>query len=142
MAKNMGLTIEQFNRFMEGDPAFDKQLDDYLHSYEQKEGNYIFDSRLAWHFVPSTLSVYLAVDPRVAAERVYSAGRSDEAYKSVDEALEKLTARRKSEVLRYKTFYGLDVLDMSNYDLVIDTTRLTPNEVACLIEQAVEKNND
>ncbi len=142
MAASMGLTIEEFNRFMEKDSSFDKKLDDYLASYDSKEGNYIFDSRLAWHFVPSTLSIYLKVDPKIAAERVYNAGRKDEAYSSVNEAYEKLSARRISEVLRYKNYYGLDLLDMSNYDLVIDTTNKTPEQVASIIEETVrEKQN-
>lgn len=140
MAKSKGMTIEEFNRFMETDPSFDKKLDDYLHSYEQKQGNYIFDSRLAWHFVPSTLSFYLAVKPEVAAERIYKAGREDEEYSSAEEALEKLTARRQSEVLRYKSYYGLDILDMDNYDCVIDTTNRTPEEVARLIEEEVKRH--
>lgn len=141
MAKSMGMTIEQFNRFMEGDPQFDKKLDDYLASYDGKEGNYIFDSRLAWHFIPSTLSIYLKVDPRVAAERIFNADRSDEKYSSVDEALEKISARRESEVRRYKEFYNLEVLDLSNYDCVIDTTSLTPEEVAKKIEEKVNEEN-
>lgn len=139
LAQEEGMTIEEFNRHIEGNPAYDKKIDDYLASYESVDGNFIFDSRLAWHFVPSTLSFYLKVDPRVAAERVFNAGRADEGYKSVDEALDKLTARRKSEALRYKNFYGLDILNLSNYDCVIDTTSLTPEEVARAIEERVEK---
>lgn len=141
LAKEAGMTIEQFNRYIECKPEYDKKIDDFLASYESREGNFIFDSRLAWHFVPSTLSFYLKVDPRVAAERVYSANRKDEHYDTVDEALEKLTARRKSEILRYQTFYGVNISDMSNYDVVIDTTNLTPQEVASAIENEVEKAN-
>lgn len=140
LAQENNMTIEQFNRHIETDPSIDKKIDDYLASYNTKDGNYIFDSRLAWHFVPSTLSFYLQVDPRVAAQRIFNAARQDEGYSSVDDALEKLTLRRQSELKRYKAFYGLDLTDMKNYDCVINTTFLTPEQVAQKIEQAVENS--
>lgn len=141
LAKKEGMSIADFNRYIEGKPEYDKKIDDYLASYDNVEGNFVFDSRLAWYFVPSTLSFYLKVDPRVAAERVFKAGRSDEGYSSINDALDKLTIRRESEALRYKTFYNVDILDLSNYDCVIDTTFLTPEEVCKRIEEEVEKRN-
>lgn len=136
LAKKMGITIEQFNILMEGDRSYDKRLDDLLASYNSIEGNFIFDSRLSWYFVPSATSFYLKTAPHIAAKRVYEAARADEAFGSVEDTAASLASRRESEVKRYKEYYGLNITDMNNYDCVIDTTNHTPEQVIEMIEKA------
>lgn len=130
MAEQLGMNTTEFNVYQESHPELDKKLDDMLAAYEGKEGSFIFDSRMAWHFVPSAFSVYLKCNPSEAAERVLNAKRNDEMYSSGEDALKKLQERRESEIQRYKKFYGVDITDMSNYSLVIDTTGKAPEDVA------------
>ena len=134
LAESLGLSIKDFNVYMEKDPSYDKKLDDMLAGYDQKNGDYIFDSRMAWHFVPSAVSFYLKTAPEVAAKRVFFANREHENFKDEKEAYDSLYARRLSEVKRYREYYGQDILDMNNYDCEIDTTYLTPEQVAKAIE--------
>ncbi len=130
MAAEMGMDTCEFNRYQETHPEFDKILDTRLSSYESLCGNFIFDSRMAWHFVPSAFSVYLKCDIDEAAKRVAKAGRSDERYSDEKEAADKLLLRREREKKRYADFYGVDITDMNNYDLVVDTTDKSVEEVA------------
>lgn len=130
MAAEMGMDTCEFNRYQETHPEFDKILDTRLSSYESLCGNFIFDSRMAWHFVPSAFSVYLKCDLAEAAKRVAKAGRSDERYSDEKEAAGKLLLRREREKKRYADFYGVDITDMNNYDLVVDTTDKSVEEVA------------
>ncbi len=130
LAKSLNLTIEEFNRFMETDKSYDKKLDDFLVSYNDKKGSFIFDSRMSWYFVPTAVSFYLKVAPMEAARRIMLANRADETYESLEDASKKLLSRRASEAKRYKEYYGQDISDMANYKFVIDTTNLTPEEVA------------
>lgn len=139
MAEKLGMNTKEFNIYQEKHPELDKQLDDMLASYENKEGSFIFDSRMAWHFVPSAFSVYLKCNAEEAAKRVVEAKRADEKYLSDEDAFEQLKERRVSEIQRYKKFYGVDITDMSNYCLVVDTTGKTPEEVADLIVLAWAK---
>lgn len=139
MAADMGMDTCEFNRYQENHPEFDKVLDGKLAEYEKTDGNFIFDSRMAWHFTPSAFSVYLKCDPTEAAKRVAAAARKDESYNSEQEAADKLTLRREREKKRYYDFYGVDITDMDNYDLVVDTTDKTPEEVAEAIAQAYLK---
>ncbi len=139
LASQMGLSIEQFNIFMEKDRSFDRKLDDMFVAYNKKKGNFIFDSRMSWHFVPTAVSFYLKVDPREAARRVYCANRGDEKYSSEEEALLRLLSRRASEAKRYLQYYGQDITDMSNYDFVIDTTDKSTLEVCEIIKKCVRE---
>ena len=139
MAQNHNMTVAEFNVYMESHPEYDNLVDDKLKSYENERGNFLFDSRMAWHFVPSGFSVYMKVDVKTAAVRIMNAQREHEKYPSVEVAVEKLTERRNSELLRYNSLYGVDIVDMNNYDLVVDTSGKTPQEVALIIIENFEK---
>lgn len=130
MAQEMNMDAVEFNKFIVGKPEYDKIFDDYQRAYENKPGSYIIDSRLGFHFVPSTFSFYLKTELKESARRIMNAGRSSEVYNSIEEAVTKIKERREAEQIRFKQCYGVDILDMSNYDCVIDTTALSPEEVA------------
>ncbi len=133
LAAKLNLTVEQFNINNEKDRQYDTLVDTMLQSYDDKEGDYIFDSRLAFHFVPSAVSFYLKADKEVAAHRVFDAHRADEHFGTVEETQKSLFSRRASEKRRYLDYYGVDILDMNNYDFVVDTTEVSPEAVADLI---------
>lgn len=139
MAAEMGMDTCEFNRYQETHPEFDKILDGKLAEYEKTDGSFIFDSRMAWHFVPSAFSVYLSCDIKEAAKRVVAARRSDEEYATEKEAEEKLRLRREREKKRYLDFYGVDITDMNNYDLVVDTTDKSPEEVSEAVAAEYER---
>lgn len=139
MAAERGMDVTEFNVYMENHPEIDKELDDRLKAYENKNGRFLFDSRMAWHFVPSGFSVYMITSPEIAAKRVLKDERNSERYDSFENAVEKLTERRKSEALRYNKFYGVDITDMNNYDFVIDSGSISPEEVFEKISAAFEK---
>ena len=74
------------------------------------------------------------MSPHEAAIRTYlTRTTKDEKYSSVEEAMNKLIERRVVENRRYKAVYGLNCEDLSNYDLVIDTTFISPNEAMEII---------
>ncbi len=139
LATEHGMDVTAFNKYMETHPEIDNELDNKLKSYEEKQGNFLFDSRLAWNFVPSSFSVYMKADIKTSAERILKAGRSTEVYEDINDAAQKLKARRESESLRYKTLYNVDILDMNNYDFVIETDDKTATQVADEIILAFEK---
>ena len=139
LATEHGMDVTAFNKYMETHPEIDNELDNKLKSYEEKDGNFLFDSRLAWNFVPSSFSVYMKADIKTSAERILKASRSTEKYADIDEAIQQLKNRRESESLRYKTLYGVDILDMANYDFVIATDDKTVTQVADEIISAFEK---
>ena len=100
----------------------------------------VFDSRMAWHFVPASVKVFLAVDPKEGARRVYAdqSRGTVEQYASPEEAEAQLAARTREERDRFLTIYGKDYLDMSNYDLVVDSTKQSPEENFAMIMAAWE----
>ena len=140
-AKSLNMDLQQFSSYMEKHPEEDEHLDNALREYEKKDGDYIFDSRMAWHFVPSAFSFYLSCSPDESARRIFNAKRSDENFSSLEETKKKVYKRRESEQVRYKKFYGVDILDLSNYDAVINTDDKTPEQVVEEIFKIYDKRS-
>ena len=130
LAEQHGMTAKEFNQFIESNPKYDNMVDDTIKEMGAKEENIIFDSRLAWYFVPKSFKIYMYVDVDTATERIFNdKGRVSESYSDMTTAKKEIIERRESEVLRYKTFYNIDINNYSNYDFIIDTSHATKDEV-------------
>ncbi len=134
LAEEHGMTAKEFNQFIESNPKYDNMVDDAIKEMGEKEENIIFDSRLAWFFVPKSFKIYMYVDVDVATERIFNdKGRISESYSDIATAKKEIIERRQSEVLRYKTFYNADINNYKNYDFIIDTSHATKEEVNDLV---------
>ena len=138
LAASRGMSIDEFNRSIEGDPEVDRLIDNGLRALSDDARDLVIDSRMAWYFTRGTFRVYMTTEPVIAAERIMTAGRDGESFKTLDEAVERIAARRASEKKRYYDFYGVDITDLFNYDLVIDTSYAAPAQVASEILNALE----
>jgi CMP/dCMP kinase len=139
IASGRGLSVLELNQYAESHPEVDDEVDGRLRSIAASDDPVVLDSRMAWHFVPSSVKVYLVVDPNIAAQRVFGASRSDEAYPSIDEAARDSRARQRVEGERYHRLYGVDRDDWRNYDLVVDTSHATPSQVAALVVDVLRR---
>ena len=129
----MNISTLELNKKSKEDFSFDYQIDNTIVEYAKIHvgERIVFDSRLAWHFVPGSFKVRLIIRPEIAAERVYLNRQSkEEQYSSAREALDMLSERQNAEAERYRLIYDIDVNDENNYDLIIDTSDLSPEEAA------------
>ncbi len=137
LAKKMGLDITSFNKYIANHPEIDKQIEKSAAEYAKTHDNFIIDARLGWYAVPESFKVYLRVDINVAAKRAFedTARKGTESFASIEEQKQDMIKRYELENERYWQIYHIRKDDMSNYDFVIDTTNLAPNEVAEKIKQ-------
>ena len=135
-ARRLGITTLELDKRLMEDPSLDKEIDGTVTklSEEKKDEKLIFDSRMAWHFAKNTFKIFLTIDPMEAARRVMLNQRgSEEHYDTVEEACEKLVERSQVERTRFIDIYGVDYHDHNNFNLVVDTTRRTPEEIVNII---------
>ena len=138
IAKKRGLTPLQLNKLEETDPSIDKEVDDYQKKLGKKD-NILVDSRIGWHFIPNSIKIFLKVDLKEAVKRIIKHGRDDEKYKDEREAEKSTKERLESEKKRYKEYYNIkDFTDRNNYDLYLDTTDLTLEEVFSKVVKFLE----
>jgi CMP/dCMP kinase len=131
IAAARSMTVLELNQYGEKNPEIDFELDKRSTEIGRTRSRLVIDSRMAWHFIPHSFKVFLAVSVQTGAQRIVAADRSHETYASVEEAQERIVARRASEKSRYQMLYGVDVADQSHFDLVINTETAT-------IEQEVD----
>jgi CMP/dCMP kinase len=140
LADEMGIDTLEMNRRADTDPSIDERIDGVFVALGKDPAGYIIDSRMAWFFLPQSFKVYLKTDVTVAATRILNdPGRNSEKYQSVEEAVEKIVARKKSENDRFLLKYGADCTNMANFNLVIDTTPLRLDDVARQILEAAAR---
>lgn len=142
LAEKMNLTTLEMNHLMSSDVKYDHLIDDEVAriSREEKENPIVFDSRMAWLFAQNSFKVYLIISPVMAARRVIDTRKSSvESYESIDDAVSKLKERAEAENERFKKIYQVDNLDYRNYNLLVDTTYLAPEQIADIIYDGYKK---
>lgn len=139
LAESLGLSTLAMNKRAETDSSIDERFDGLLREFGSKSDPAIFDSRMAWHFVPDAFKIHLVVDSLVAAERLYRVRSSDvESYSSVEHAARDARKRFESERMRFQQKYSVDIGRLKNYDLIVDTSDANLAEVVAEILQALD----
>lgn len=138
LAKKMNMTVTEFNKYVVEHPEIDKKIEKSAAEYAKDHNNFIIDARLGWYAVPESFKVYLTVDINEAAKRAfYDENRKDtENLATIEEQKKDMIERSRIENERYWEIYHVRKDDMKNYDLVIDTSKITPEEVA---DKIIEK---
>ena len=79
------------------------------------------------------------IDPMEAARRVMNNQRgAEERYTSIDDACSGLLKRGTVERERFIQIYGVDYFNHNNFDLIVDTTSRTPDEIVNIIIENYE----
>ncbi len=130
MAEDLGITLEELNRRGEENPASDRIVDEYQEKLGRERDNLIIDGKTSWYFIPHSVKVFLTADYETCAKRIMGDDRKVEQFMSIDEAVTSIKNRMASDNRRYMKYYGMeDAYDHSHYDLVVDTSYLTIDEV-------------
>lgn len=136
LAQEQGTTVEQF---VQGYPEeIDRMIDARTQKIGKKKDNILFDSRLAFHFVPDSVKIFLYVTDEEGAKRIFQNQRKDEARaKNISELAQRNAKRWENDRNRYISLYGIDMNTRSYYDAWIDTTKMTRQEVLTQISQII-----
>lgn len=136
LAAEKHLTLSQLGEIAEQDPAIDNMIDDRILQMARTHDNLILESRLSAYMLTrndiEAFKIHIDASPEVRMERV---GLRE------GETLEQATAatldRQRSEAKRYMQWYGIDINDLSVYDLILNTDDMTPDEVLDAILEGV-----
>lgn len=126
IAKDMNLDVIDLNIFAQANYNIDKMVDKKIYEYISNEKNLIIESHIAgWLFREyADIAIYLWASLEVRAKRI--ATRDNIGY---DEAVSQILKREYMHYKRFKKIYGIDINDLSIFDLVINTTNLKINDI-------------
>ena len=137
MAKKNKMSLEKFGTYCETHQEFDKKIDRYQLGILRK-GNVIVEGRLSgWlayqNRIP-VVKVLLDADINVRAGRIVKREQGE-----LEARKKEILDRETSEATRYKKYYSIDVHDTSIYDVIIDTSEKTPEEIMEIIIEHLEE---
>lgn len=138
MAQKLNLSLAEFGRLAHQDPKYDRMIDDSMVETASMRGDLILEGRLAAHNLAGkgmeAFKVYLDADPEVRAARIMEREKGD-----LQTIMREMLEREEGERQRYMQWYGIDLKDLSVYDLVVDTSKLSPEEVVDRIVEELEE---
>jgi len=133
MAKERGVSLEEFGRIAEVDPAIDNEIDRRQVEMSKTGGDFLFEGRLSGMLNDADLKIMLKTDVEVRARRI--ATREDI---SLEQAMHETVERQESEAKRYKEYYDIDISDLTPYDLVLESSVWGPEATAKVAITAIE----
>lgn len=135
LADERGYSALEFNKLAEENDQIDHDLDRRLRDIAARRDDVVLESRLSGWLAGdyADFRVWLDAPLDVRADRI--ADRED---KPVEKAREETAARQGSEADRYLEYYGIDVTDLTIYDLSINTARWDAESVLDMLVTAVE----
>ena len=139
VADERGLSPVELNELAETEPAIDYDLDRRQYDLARSRDDLVLESRLAGWLAgdAADIRVWLTAPLAVRVERI--AGREE---KSAAAVREETRRRAESEARRYRTYYDIDIDDLSIYDLVLNTARWGPDAATAVVRTAVESYTD
>lgn len=143
LAAEQKMTIEEFYKRLKHNPELERSIDERQTTLMRERDNLIIQGRVAWFFAQHSpfkiFNLFLMVDPRVGAERTKQ--RPENAEIETIEEIEKTNAGRvKIEIERHRALYNIEnFLDPAHYDVVLDTTDLTEDEVERVVLTEIKK---
>ena len=123
------LTLIEVSQKAEIDKSIDEEIDKRQIEIGRKKDNIVMDGRLSFHFIPNSIKIFINAQVLVRAKRICNDPNREEENRSVEQAVEDINNREDSEKKRFKKYYNVDTYDKENYDFVIDSSTLTPDEI-------------
>jgi CMP/dCMP kinase len=140
IALDRGMSLNELSTLAERDTSVDFAIDEEVKKTQNMD-NLVIDSRLAFHWIPESFKIFLDLPAEIAKERIYNSFQKNklrqqsEQSENIEEVFEKIKHRLESEKKRYKELYGLDHTDKNNFDLIIDTSKNSLEEVVYMVIQ-------
>jgi cytidylate kinase len=139
LAEQHGMSTLEFNKYMETHPEIDIECDNKVVEYGLSDANLILDSRMAWHFVPHGFKIHLLVNMHIAAHRIFNDNiRKNEENNDIEHTLQNIVLRKASEVKRFKEQYKVDINNLNNYNLVLDSSHISPDNLSDFVLKQFE----
>ncbi len=137
LLRKKGMTLEEYNAQAQDDHDLDALVDSKLRALRDLN-DIVVDSRLGFYWIPESFKVYLDLDLSLATARIYkdtvtNSRRSGEGAATLDVVAKMVEKRVRDERSRFTALYNVDPYNTSHFDLVIDTSRHSPQTVALTV---------
>ena len=139
LARQKKMTLAELNSLAQSDPTIDRQADQITAKRARllaKKTPVVVEGRIQFYFLPESTKIFIKSNVTEAAKRIWgdlkdaekNKKRNEAKVKNIDELKKEIIIRKKSELLRYKKYYGLNHYLAKHYDFILDTSHITAKE--------------
>ncbi|MGC9105717.1 MAG: (d)CMP kinase [Thermoprotei archaeon] len=136
LAEEMGLDVISLNKLAEADFSIDSLIDSKIIEVSKTKQEAVIESHIAAWILRNSrkdlISIYLTAPLEERAKRI-SLRDNKTVERSTKEIIEREFIHRK----RFYEYYGVDITDLSVFDLTINTLGLSPDEIFGIIDMFI-----
>lgn len=141
MAEQKKISLLELSKIAEKDRSIDEEIDQRQIDLGMHEDNFVIDARLGFHFIPKSIKIFIDADFNIRAERIFSDRIRKEHNVNLENTKENIERRENSEKMRYQEYYNINPYNKENFNLIIDSSNISINDVVDKIIEFIEKMN-
>ena len=134
LAKEHTMELAEFGRLAEADPAYDKMIDARQKEIASQRDNIIVEGRLSgWMVESADLKIWLYAPIGCRVKRIAFRDQTAD-----EKTAERLTLEReKCEAGRYRSYYSIDITDLSIYHLILNSEHWGVEGLGAIVDTAI-----
>ena len=134
LAKEHNMGLAEFGLLAQENPAFDKMIDSRQKEIAEQQDNIIVEGRLSgWMVKDADLKIWLYAPIGCRIKRIVFRDQI------VDEkTAERITIEREAcEAARYRSYYNIDISDLSIYQIILNSEHWRVEGLGSIIDAAI-----
>lgn len=133
-AEELSLSLEEMSRRAAMEHGFDNYLDSRTKE-ESRRGGVVIDATLSgWMAEKPDLRIHLSCPLEERVRRI-----AEREGRALEEVERETRFREENELRRFKELYGVDLEDLSVYDLVVNTGLFKAEGVARILKNVIDE---
>jgi len=133
LAQERGVSLAAFGALAESDPSVDRLIDARQKETAESANDIIAEGRLSgWMVDNADIKIWLKASLGCRIGRISLRDGEGEAAARLH-----TEERQASERTRYRTYYGIDIDDLSVYDLVLSSERWNVEALGAIVDAAI-----
>jgi cytidylate kinase len=135
MAAEHHMDIVEFGKLSESDPSFDRMIDERQKEIALARKDIVIEGRLSGWFVPEAdLRIWLFAPIETRILRI----QARDTLSDIGIATRLTMERETSEAFRYRTYYNINIDDLSPYHIVLNSGLWEVEELGTIIDNAID----
>jgi cytidylate kinase len=133
LARERGMELAAFGKLAESDPSVDRSIDARQKEIGEARDNIVIEGRLSgWMVGNADLKIWVCAPLDIRAERI-----ADREGIPVDTARALTLERESCEAERYRSYYDIEIDDLSPYDLVLSSEKWGREALGRIVDTAI-----
>jgi cytidylate kinase len=138
LAKEHDMELAEFGRLAEGNPSFDKMIDERQKEIAKQRDNVIIEGRLSGWMVPEAdLKIWLFAPIGCRIKRIVFRDHIVDEETAGAVTIE----RERCEAGRYQSYYDIDISDLSIYHLILNSQHWKVDGLGAIVDTGIVQMN-